>query len=121
MSEQGDDPKDLLFTYRKGNHYRMIHVDGAHGALTPNGKFISLALFSERRTIPKSERFSLVGHRGDAHQLGPKIEVDDIGGVVREIEVCALMDIDTARAIHKWIAERLATHDKMVAEQKSAS
>lgn len=112
MSAMSDQPQpvqvnEIKFTYQKGNFYRVIHVDGAHGGVSPSARYIHMNLFSERRTIPK-EQFFLVPEQGVASALGPPFSTTDIGGIFREIETCAVMDIDTAKAIHAWLGKKIS-------------
>ena len=45
-------PEQLEFHYIKSNQFRVIHVDGGIGSITPKG-FIHFALYSERLAIPR--------------------------------------------------------------------
>lgn len=104
------DPSGLLFTYQKGQHFRMIHVDGAHGGLAPSGRYIHMALYSERRSIPKEQVFPFAQ---DGSLGGEPIRTQDIGGVFREVEACAVMDVVVARAIHKWLGDRIDEYERV--------
>jgi len=88
----------LSFDYLKSSFFRVIHVDGVHGGLRPNGTTIHMALFSERNAIPQHEEFKVT-----AGQLGERIRSNGREGVVREVEIDAVMDLDTARAIRDWL------------------
>lgn len=110
-------PSDLRFTYQKGNFYRMIHVDGAVGGVGPNGRYIHLTMFSERRSIPKAQVFDI---SDDGTLADDPKHVEDITGVFRELEACAVMDIQTAKSLHRWLGEKIAERDavakKIIAE-----
>jgi hypothetical protein len=58
---------EIEFDFIKSNFFRVIHVDGAFGGLSPNG-FVHMALYSERRAIPTK-----VVHKIEGAALGLKL------------------------------------------------
>ena len=90
----------INFDYIKSYQFRVIRVDGAHGGITPKGQAIQMALFSERQPIPRKETYRLKEGR-----LGEKIKeaTEQREAIIREVEVEALMDLETAKAISKWL------------------
>jgi hypothetical protein len=94
----------LYFDYIKGNHFRVISVDGVTAQLNPNLS-IQFVLWNERSSIPKRVAFSIEkdGSLGDVISD----ECDDRESVVREIEVCFSLDIDSARSLLSGLQERL--------------
>ena len=67
----------------KNPNYRQIHVDGAHGGITPSG-YINLNFYSQRGVIPKGTEFAI----NDSGQLSGVIK-DVEGskkGIIREFE-----------------------------------
>jgi len=99
---ESKEKKTIDFDYIKSNQFRVIHADGIHGGVSPNGCFIQMAFFSERAPIPKRETFNL-----GADKLGDKIATEQRDAVVREVEVELLMNIGTAKSICKWINEKI--------------
>jgi hypothetical protein len=97
-----DAPKRVSFHFIKSNSFRVIHVDGAHGGINPN-LMIQMALFSERIPIPQR---SVQEIRPDG-SLGDEIWEERIAreGLIREVEVEAIMDLGTARSIIQWLTE----------------
>ena len=107
----------LKFDYIKSNAFRVIHVDGAWGGLRPDLNF-HLSLYNERNAIPKSLTVEL-----DPQQLKAEEQVVTTEGreaVVREVEVCAIMDMATARALRDWLGEMLQKAEERLAEMVAA-
>lgn len=97
-------PDSVEFHYQKSMHFRTIHADGAIGNVTP-GRYIQMAIYSERLSIPKRTVHELKPEGG----LGEVIEeqTDSLKGVVREMEVNVLMSVGVAKAIYTWLQERI--------------
>jgi hypothetical protein len=97
------DPRKLNFHYIKGNHYRVVHMDGAHGGITPRGGIFA-AIYSERLPIPQ-----MTVHKVEGETVADEIreERKTKDGVVREIEVGLTMDLATAQTFHDWLGERI--------------
>lgn len=93
----------VRFDYIKSNFFRVICVDGAHGGLRPSSRSIHMALFSERNAIPKAEEFEVKQGR-----LGTQTDKEVRAAIVREVEVDAIMGLDTARAIRDWLSQMIA-------------
>ena len=93
----------LKVDYIKSAQFRVIHVDGAHGGLRHTGQTVHMALFSERNAIPQHEEY-----RVTEGTLGEKVRSEGREAVVREVEVDAIMDLDTARAIRDWLIKVIA-------------
>lgn len=101
--------KDTIsFDYIKSNYFRVIRVDGAHGGIAPKAHVIQMALFSERRPIPKKETFRL-----KEGQLGEQIDRIERDTIIREVEVEALVDLDTAKSISKWLEDKIQLMTKL--------
>ena len=92
----------INFDYLKSSNFRVIRADGVHGGLTPKGNAIQMALFSERNPIPQREIFSIKeGNLGEREGLQVR------PAVVREVEVEAIMDLETAENVIKWLEEKI--------------
>jgi hypothetical protein len=93
----------VRYDYIKSNFFRVICVDGAHGGPRPSGRSsIHMALFSERNAIPKAEEFEVKDGR-----LGKQADKEVRAAIVREVEVDAIMSLDTARAIRDWLSQMI--------------
>ncbi|HEY1690869.1 MAG TPA: hypothetical protein VGG39_01830 [Polyangiaceae bacterium] len=103
-------PSSVRFHFIKSAQFRTIHVDGLWGGLTPRG-LIHIAFFSERLPIPQQ----LVQGVNDDGTLGDEILESRVSkeGVVRELEVDAIIDVDIARALHSWLDQQIKTHESL--------
>lgn len=102
-------PTEVQFHYLKSQQFRVVHVDGIVGGLTPRG-VVSMVAYSERVAIPQ-----VTIHDIDKGVLVQKPR-DQMGrsGIVREMEVDMMLDISTAKALHKWLGERLVEAKKLL-------
>ena len=76
------DANVIRFHFIKAEQFRNIHVDGAHGGVTPKG-LIQVAIYNERVPIPREvvHTVSEDGHLGD-----------DVRRVPTQLEALALLD-----------------------------
>ena len=85
---------EIAFDFEKSRFFRVIHVDGAVGAISPSSAFIHMSVFSERSPVPKRMVHSL--EAGGA--LGPEISEKRTvrPGTFRELEVDLVFNLETA-------------------------
>ena len=95
--------KKISFDFLKTNQYREIYADGVHGGFTPRGK-LQLSFFNERAPIPKHTEHKIENGKVGSEILENRKSRDSI---VRNIETTIIVDLDTAKRIHKWLSERL--------------
>jgi len=112
-AEDKSSPTELSFHLIKGNFFRVIHVDGAFGGVTPRLD-IRMAIFNERHPIP-SVMFHHITPDGG---LGEEISENRVTkeGVVREVEADLVMDYNTAKSIHEWLGNKIATIEARIKE-----
>jgi hypothetical protein len=129
MAEQGlhmenNKPRDLnapeedakvQIHYVKSNYFRVIHVSGAQGGLTPVGE-IFVSVYNDRSPIPQATTHQIMPNG----RLGGEILEERIskGGMVREVEAGLLMDIGTAETLHRWLGKQLELVRKIIEEAK---
>jgi len=115
MTESPEPQKRIRYYYLKSQGFRGIHVDGAIGGLAPNGRGLVIGLFSERGPYPQQVEFD-IRPEGAAFKLGDEVPGSAVGkqGIVRELEVEAFMDLQTARAIQGWLAQHIVALEKGV-------
>lgn len=91
------------FDYIKSTQFRVAHVDGGIGGVTPSG-LLHFAVFSERPAIPKH-----TVHRIEDNRLGAEIpELKDTRGtIIRELEVDMIMSLQVAAGIRDWLTEQI--------------
>ena len=106
--------KRIQFAYRESRSYRTIHVGGAFGGINTSGDIFA-GIFSVRPHLPNSsfvdidEAGTALG--GEQHETTP--------GMVREVEVGLLMDLETAKAIRTWLNEKITTLESAIEQHKA--
>jgi hypothetical protein len=114
----GDTPSTIPFHYIKSVFFRVLHVDGALGGITPRG-LLHIAFYNERQAIPQTV-FHPISEEG---RLGEEISDRRVtkGGIVREVEADVLMDERAAAELYKWLGERLADLKRLKAESEEGT
>ena len=86
----GEASPRVNFDYIKSQNFRVIHMDGALGGLTPNGH-IHMSLYSERPPIPRRMVYPLA-----EGQLGEEIKDERVtrDAIVREVDIDVMMTIE---------------------------
>lgn len=105
--------RQVSFDYIKSNAFRVIRVDGIHGGVGPKLNSIQMALFSERQAIPQREIYSIKDGK-----LGDLEKKEGRNAIIREVEVEAIIDIETAMAIRDWLSEKIEIIDKLRSQDK---
>ena len=103
-------PVTVPFHYIKSNSFRVIHTDGAIGHVAPTG-LIFVGLYSERLAIPQV----MVHELTEGGQVGSEHADERVGkqGVVREVEVGAMMTAETATILISWLQEKIELVHKL--------
>jgi hypothetical protein len=96
-------PSTLQFHYIKSNFFRVMHVDGALGGLTPNRQ-IFVSLFNERSAIPQMVEHTISPEGG----LGDETQRISKEGLVREVEVGIILNIHAAESLGRLLLEQAA-------------
>lgn len=102
-------PSSVTFHYIKANDFRVVHVDGAIGGITPRG-LIHAAIYNERAAIPQT----VVNSLNTDGLVGEVMEVNVKPGIVREMQVDLLLDRDAAESLRIWLGEKVAELDAAV-------
>lgn len=88
----------------KNSLYRQVHVDGAHGGITPSG-FINVNFFSQRGAIPKGTEFEV---NSEGQITRPIKDIDNSKqGIIREFEFGTYMDINTCISIKEFLERKI--------------
>lgn len=101
---------ELEFDYEKSNYFRVIHVDGAFGGVSPGSRAIHMAVYSERQPIPKKTVQTV-----QQGVLGPEILEKRIvrSGIFREIEADLVLSLDAAIALRTWLDSKVIELQKV--------
>jgi hypothetical protein len=88
----------------------VLHADGAMGNVTPSG-LIFVGLYSERGVIPQM----MVHDITEGGQIGLEHRDERVTkkGVTREVEVGAMMSIETAASLVRWLQEKIELVEKL--------
>ena len=107
--------KRARFDYIKSNHFRVIHVDGIYGGPGPRGNF-HMSIWNERWPIPKQAVHDL---KPDG-VVGEEIHPERItrNAIVREVEVQLIMNIETAKTMHVWLGNKIASFEEFEKGEK---
>lgn len=101
MAQDKDSPA-IKFNFIKSNYFRVIHLDGAYGGLTPN-RYIHMTVYSERMAIPRETQRELL----QDGTLGKESVIDTKEGVVRELEADLIFGELEAIALRDWLNEKI--------------
>lgn len=109
-------PSTIKFHHEKGNFFRVIHVDGAIGGLTPT-RDIFMSLYNQRVAIPRiiEQHLSLEG------KVGAEIQREGKSGIFRELEVGVVLTPATARQIAEWLMQQAALADQTALPESPAN
>lgn len=100
--DQRADAPTVTFNYIKSAFYRVVHVDGAIGGITPRG-LIHCSIYSERVVIPRVTRQPI----NPDGSLGDVTIIESRDGISREMEADLIFDERTAREFRDWLDRQL--------------
>jgi hypothetical protein len=97
------DPKRVRFEFIKSPDYRTITVDGVFGGISPRGAVFA-SFFVERPSIPTVTVYELENGR-----LGSEVKElrVDREGIVREVQVGLVLDLEAATRVRDWLNNRI--------------
>jgi len=95
---------ELEFHFHKSNFFRVVHVDGAFGGVSPGTGTINMAVYSERAPIPKSITHAVVDGIVGAENLSKR---SALTGIFREVETDLVMSMEVAVVIRDWLDARI--------------
>jgi hypothetical protein len=99
--------------YIKSNLFRVISGEGVIGSLSPHGN-IFFSVFNERVSLPRAMTH-LVSNNGE---LGETLEIDTRGGVVREMEVGVIMNLEDATRFRDWLTVKISELEEATKARK---
>lgn len=109
-------PSQVRVHFIKSAGFRVVHVDGAMGGITPTGN-IHIGFYSERPAFPQSV---LQGLNADG-SAAVIIAEDGKDGIVRELDFDAILSRDVAKALYDWLGDHIAKLDKFEAQIKAGN
>lgn len=108
--ETTDRPSEITFHFNKSKHFRVIHVDGAIGNLTPRG-LIFVSLYSERGSLPDFIKQDVQPDGRLSSEQRPHIKSE---GIMREMEVGLMVDMRTAKEIITWLTQLVNQGEQLI-------
>ena len=105
-------PPRVTAFYQKSPSFRTIHVDGIFGGPSPQG-LIQMGLFSERLAIPTEIDYGVTTEG----ILGSEVGRRGKRGIVRELEINAMMTTEIAQSLRDWLDRHLKFLQKLKDEQ----
>lgn len=107
---------EIEFYFEKSHIFRVIHVDGVVGAISPGNRLIHMSIFNERTPVPKKIVYPISGGVvGGPLTLGPEIiEKREVRqGVFREVEADLIFSVDTAIALRAWLDGKIQESQRL--------
>jgi hypothetical protein len=108
-------PDHMTIDYVKSNAFRVIHMDGAWGGVTPQLR-LQMAVYSERGAIPRR----VVHATTPEGTLGEETHKEVRADIVREVEADIIMDLSVAIALREWLDTRIKVLQQTIREQRTA-
>src|SRR5437870_13056089 len=102
-------PKKLRIEYQKSQSFRVIHADGAYGGTSPRLQLF-VAFYSERFPIPKVLTYEMGVKGAPEHEILE--ERDSKEGIIREVEVGVMLDINAAKGFAAWLNQQVEALEK---------
>jgi hypothetical protein len=110
-----ESPTSIQLHYIKSNFFRVIHLDGTFGGVSPRGN-IHMAIFNDRQPIPRMIEHEITSDG----RLGEELSRDIRSGIVREVEADVIMDLNAARSLREWLTGKITDlEERLQAEQSS--
>ncbi len=99
----------------KNSGFRLVHVDGAHGGITPSG-YINLNFYSQRGVIPLGTEFAIM----DGQIAEPIKDIEGSKtGIIREFEFGIYMDINACENLKVFLERKIEEFRQIEGSRKS--
>lgn len=98
----------------KNNEFKTVYGSGVYGGFTPAG-MLSMYFYTERIPIPI--RTTLKQNPASPEQF-EEVEREAKSGLVREVQVGVLIDLDTAQSMMDWLKGHIDNYKEIQNAQK---
>jgi hypothetical protein len=95
---------ELEFDFEKSNYFRVIHVDGVYGGVSPSSQLLHMAVFNERQPIPKKVFHKLTDGVPQPENLKKR---QMRPGLFREVEADLVLSMEMAVVLRNWLDEKI--------------
>src|SRR4051812_47543074 len=103
-------PSELQFNFLKSNFFRVAHVDGAVGNITPKGD-IFVSFYNERVSLPDS----VINRITEDGRVGEQISANTSSpGLIREMEFGIVLDVEVAKNLNVWLSNMIGQVEGIV-------
>jgi len=112
-----DKPSSVRFYYEKAHSFRVVHVDGVIGGLTPT-RDIFVAVYNQRSALPKEIEQSVTPEG----KLGTELAREGKTGIFREMETGLVMSPTVAKDMAEWLLRQvkiLEESDRAVSQHRT--
>lgn len=106
MNKTKDKPKtikEITFHHIKSDGFKTVFITGATGGATVNS-LINMNLYTDRTVIPSELTFEIDNNV----KLGKEIKRVSKQGVIRDVQVGVLMDLEVAKNLIKFLNDQIA-------------
>lgn len=109
-NQNGPKPKEVHVQYRFPDDYNPCYINGAWGGTNPHGE-IAAHFYMERLGLPIEDVHQVddAGQIISTRTVHPK---DHHCKIIRMVTTGVIMNLDTARAIHKWLGDKIEFAEK---------
>ena len=100
----------IEFKYIFEDDYNPKYANGAYGGIAPLGEIV-LNFYVDRQPVPYSETREI----SEGGEIGELIEIkphDHKQKIVRYIQSGVILNLDSAKRIHKWLGEQVDKLEK---------
>lgn len=103
--------KTIKYKYIFDNDYNPVYINGAHGGINYQGEIVANFYF-ERFGLPNSltQEVTPDGNLGAVTESNPK-DLDQ--SHVRVVQNGIIMNLNTAKTIHQWLGQHIASLEKL--------
>lgn len=106
---------ELRFDFIKTSDFRDYFVDGVFGGVTPRG-YIQMFVYHERGALPRRVFHAVNGDGTITEEIREKRASRN--AIVRDVEANLIMDVQTAKGLLAWLAQKVALVEEANVERR---
>lgn len=104
---------EIEFDLEKSSYFRVIHVDGVVGAVSPGNGFIHMSVFSERAPVPRKMVHAISGGVLGREYIEKRVVRPGAPFAFREVEADLVFNMETATELRDWLDEKINEIQKL--------
>lgn len=101
---------DVNFKYVFDDNYNPVYVNGAYGGISPMGEIVANFYF-ERKPIPYESTYK-INKNGEVLDEEVVKPANHDENYVRFVSTGVILNLDSAKAIHKWLGEHIESLER---------